>query len=170
MARQADPKGQANQTRPRKSFRKQATPGEKARAELAKAIDLETGKPRCVARSKNTGERCTKPPVPGTTVCRWHGGMAPQTKRKAALRLMELVDPAISTLAREMVNQNATAGERIRAAENILDRTGYPRKTEVDTETAKMQLLFRLHQAREQAEQDNDDDDETPARQAPDDV
>lgn len=131
---------------------------------LGKATDPETGKPRCTAHSRTSGERCKQHPVPGTTVCVYHGGKAPQVRRKAALRLLQLVDPAITTLAREMV-QGDKSGDRIRAAENVLDRTGYPRKSEVDIETAKMQLLFRLQQAREEDAQDpgTDEQPHTPA-------
>lgn len=129
----------------------------KTAAELAKAIDPDTGQPRCTATNRQ-GNRCEQPPVHGATVCRFHGGNAPQVRRKAALRLMELVDPAITTLAREMVNQHASAGERIRAAENVLDRAGYPRKVEVDAETAKAQLLFRLQQARAARDSDPEPD------------
>jgi hypothetical protein len=43
--------------------------------------------PKCVATAKHTGKRCGKWPVPGATVCKLHGGMAPQVKRKAAVRV-----------------------------------------------------------------------------------
>ena len=64
------------------------------------ALD-EASRPRCTARSKGTGERCKQTAIPGGTVCRFHGGGAPSVKRKAALRLASLVDPAIGTLARD---------------------------------------------------------------------
>lgn len=31
-------------------------------------------RPQCTAKSKQTGERCKKPCVPGKKVCHWHGG------------------------------------------------------------------------------------------------
>jgi hypothetical protein len=38
--------------------------------------------------AKSTGERCTQPPTPGATVCRYHGGAAPQVQAAAARRLL----------------------------------------------------------------------------------
>lgn len=103
----------------------------------------------CSARNK-VGNRCGKRPEPGTNVCRLHGGAAPQVRRKAALRLMELVDPAIATLAREMTRADKSA-DRQRAANSILDRAGIVRQVDHDTETAKALLVERLLAMREQA-------------------
>lgn len=44
---------------------------------------------KCKGRSKQTGEPCKLYAVPGALVCRFHGGRAPQVKRKAADRLAE---------------------------------------------------------------------------------
>lgn len=106
----------------------------------------------CRATSKATGKPCGRTAVPGATVCRYHGGAAPQVKRKAALRLLELVDPAITTLAREMVQADKSS-DRQRAANSILDRAGVPRATTTpDGEAAKDLLVERLRQIREQQE------------------
>ncbi len=45
-------------------------------------------RPRCTARSKQTGERCKNTAVPGKTVCRFHGGLSsgPPVGSKNALR------------------------------------------------------------------------------------
>lgn len=44
---------------------------------------------RCRARSKKTGNQCGAYAVHGATVCRHHGGSAPQVKAKAAQRVAE---------------------------------------------------------------------------------
>lgn len=86
----------------------------------------------------------------GQKVCRTHGGSSPQAKRKAALRLVELIDPAIATLAREMV-QADTSADRQRAANSILDRAGVPRVTkEIGVDTSREVLLTRLREIRKQ--------------------
>lgn len=116
-------------------------------------------KRRCKAHSR-TGERCKYPPVPGATVCRFHGGNAPQVRRKAALRLAELVDPAIATMAQVMVDRQARHSDRLRAAENVLDRAGVPRKVDVeDATTSREILLDRLTALREQRERGEGMDD-----------
>lgn len=42
---------------------------------------------RCTAQSKQQKRRCAKWAEPGQTVCRFHGGAAPQVKAKAAANL-----------------------------------------------------------------------------------
>lgn len=44
---------------------------------------------KCTATSKQTGKRCGAWPVPGSTVCGWHGGRAPQAQAAAVRRLDE---------------------------------------------------------------------------------
>lgn len=102
---------------------------------------------RCAATSRRSGEQCKNAPIPGGTVCKFHGGSAPQTKRKAALRLASLVDPAIGTLAREMVKAERSS-DRQRAANSILDRAGISRSQDVELETARALLIERLLAAR----------------------
>lgn len=50
---------------------------------------MDTPKRLCKGHSKQTGEPCKLPPVPGAMVCRFHGGGAVQVRRKAAARLAE---------------------------------------------------------------------------------
>lgn len=42
---------------------------------------------KCVGKAKSTGKRCTRNAIPGGTVCRIHGGAAPQVMAKAAERI-----------------------------------------------------------------------------------
>lgn len=122
-----------------------------------------TGKRQCTAKSTRSGERCTKAPIKGGTVCATHGGSAPQVRRKAAIRLLELVDPAIAVLAREMVQADKSA-DRQRAANSVLDRAGVPRTaTVIDGESAKSLLVDRINALRDQAELPEMTDDEKDA-------
>lgn len=61
-----------------------------------KDVDPMTG--RCTATSR-TGKRCKLSAIPGGTVCRFHGGAAPQVIRKASERLAEVRDAALVKLA-----------------------------------------------------------------------
>src|SRR3546814_19061831 len=110
------------------------------------------GRRQCTAKSTTTGERCTKAPIRGGTVCATHGGSAPPVPKKAALRLLELVDPAIAVLAREMVNADQSA-DPPRAANSVLDPAGVPRKATVsDGQTAPTLLPARTNALRGDAD------------------
>lgn len=113
---------------------------------LKDAVD-EDGRPRCTAHNRQ-GKRCGNPPVAGTNVCRMHGGGAPQVKKAAQIRLAMLVDPAIATLAKEMVKAERSS-DRQRAANSILDRAGVPRVVRTpDAEVARALLMERLDEIR----------------------
>jgi hypothetical protein len=100
---------------------------------------------------KRSGERCKAAAMKGQAICKYHGGRSPQAKRKAQLRLATLVDPAIGRLARILVN--GTDRDALRAIENVLDRTGFPRRTEVsDVNEARDLLVQYLKEARNRAE------------------
>ena len=92
---------------------------------------------------------CKSPAMPGQKNCRMHGGKAPQTLRKARLKLSELVDPAIAVLAKEMVKAEDSADKQ-RAANSILDRAGMGRVTKVEAEDAKNLLFDRIMAMREE--------------------
>lgn len=114
-------------------------------------MDDETPQRRQCKAKNRAGERCKRAPMRGGMVCRMHGGAAPQTKRKASLRLLELIDPAIATLAREMTTAEKSADKQ-RAANSILDRAGMPRRTEVvDAGSATDLLIERIRELREEA-------------------
>lgn len=53
----------------------------------------------CGARSKQTGEPCRVPAIPGGTVCRFHGGKSPQVQAAALARIRSARDLALEKLA-----------------------------------------------------------------------
>ncbi|QHB37222.1 hypothetical protein QDA03_gp19 [Microbacterium phage Terij] len=105
---------------------------------------------QCTAKTRSGG-RCRNAPIEGGTVCRMHGGSAPQVKRRAALRLLELVDPAVATLAREMATASKSA-DRQRAANSILDRAGMVRRDSPAKEDVYDLVAERLRALREQGQ------------------
>lgn len=72
-------------------------------------------------------------------------------ENKARLRLFELVDPAIATLAREMKSAQSSA-DRQRAANSILDHAGYGRASKVEPADARALLLELLLELRAEAQ------------------
>lgn len=102
-------------------------------------------------RKTRAGTPCKKPPIKGATVCRLHGGAAPQVKRAAKLRLLELVDPAIATVARIMATSDSDA-VRLKAAETILDRGGLPKGAQVTVDDARSALIAKLIDYRDSQE------------------
>lgn len=52
-----------------------------------RAVPAPSDKRRCKARAKTSGQQCRRYAIPGGTVCRNHGGGAPQVQAAAARRL-----------------------------------------------------------------------------------
>lgn len=57
---------------------------------------------QCVAKSKSSGNRCTKTAIAGGSVCRYHGGAAPQVRAAAANRLAVARDMALERLIEQL--------------------------------------------------------------------
>jgi len=62
-----------------------------------------------------------------------HGGKAPQALRKAEERMRDLVHPAITGLA-ELIAHADQDSVRLSAIRDLLDRTGYKAKIEVEAD------------------------------------
>lgn len=115
------------------------------------------GKRLCNGFTNNTGEPCGMPALFKQDYCIHHGGRSRGPKRRARIKLLELIEPALATLAKEMTSTTNKPADRIRAAENILDRAGVSRVHTIETDDARALLLQKLEEAREQAEQTVDD-------------
>ena len=72
--------------------------------------------------TNNRGQRCRYPPIPGGTVCRFHGGGAPQVKEAAMDRLLALQHPAIDRLT-TLIDQEEFPTVAYAASRDVLDRT-----------------------------------------------
>lgn len=82
---------------------------------------------RCVGH-KRDGERCKNASIKGGTVCRYHGGSAPQVQRSARERFNDLIDPMINIahdLAEEAEEGKLSASDRIAFMKFVADRTGF---------------------------------------------
>ena len=84
---------------------------------------------RCSAHSKVHKGQCKRPAIPGGTVCRYHGGAAPQVKQAAMERLRALQHPALDALD-WLLKQRDFPSAAMSAAKDVLDRTeGKPAET-----------------------------------------
>ncbi|MFC0248268.1 hypothetical protein ACFFIO_07115 [Citricoccus parietis] len=95
-------------------------------------MELKTeGASRCKARRTN-GEPCRNYPIKGATVCRKHGGGAPQVRKKAAERIAEAADNAAELLVLFMQDSKNDIKVRVQIAQDLLNRAGYAGKNAVD--------------------------------------
>lgn len=76
---------------------------------------------RCTARSKARQAQCGRTAIPGGTVCRYHGGAAPQVIAAAKARLEALRTPAIAYLG-YLLHQREYPSAGLGAAKDVLDR------------------------------------------------
>lgn len=76
----------------------------------------------CTATNRQ-GNRCGKSPILGGTVCRLHGGGAPQVIAAAEERLKALRVPAVIRLEQLMM-QEQFPSVAIAAVKDVLDRNG----------------------------------------------
>lgn len=89
-------------------------------------------KPKCKAKARTTGRRCTNPPIRGGTVCRMHGGAAPQVRAKAEEQLRLARDELMEMLLGIARDVSASASERLKAITWALERAGFKASVGVD--------------------------------------
>jgi len=78
--------------------------------------------PRCTAKSKQSGERCRRRPIPGGQVCHVHGGARRATRDAARARLLAAADPVCAELIR--LTKHDDPAIRLRSSTAVLDRAG----------------------------------------------
>ena len=97
----------------------------------------------CSAHSKQTGNRCKQPPIPGGTVCYYHGGAAPQVEFKAQERLKALQPQAITVLE-TLLDRSEFPTVQMAAVRDVLDRTeGKPAESVKLTGAEGGPILFK---------------------------
>ena len=85
-------------------------------------VDGLNGAPQRCSATTRSGKQCAGPAIAGGTVCRMHGGSAPQVKAAARERLMALQPLAIQTL-HNLLNREEFPTVQLGAARDVLDRT-----------------------------------------------
>jgi len=105
---------------------------------------------QCKATNRQ-GKQCSSKAIQGATVCRLHGGAAPQVQQAARARLALLVDPALSTL-HNLVTKSKVDAVKMQAVKDILDRNGFKPKDEINV-TGEVSLIDRLAAGRKRAQE-----------------
>ena len=77
----------------------------------------------CTAHKKS-GAACKQPAIPGGTVCRYHGGSAPQVIAKARARIIEAADKVAARLIKIATDKDSSEAAAVQAARDLLDRAG----------------------------------------------
>lgn len=95
---------------------------------------------RCTANASTTGERCKRWSIRGTTVCAKHGGQLPSViehsnavVESARMNLMGMAEDAVDVI-RELLQPGTSEQVRLKAAENVLNRTGIKEAIEMKVE------------------------------------
>jgi hypothetical protein len=83
---------------------------------------LAPGAARCTAKSKRSQKPCNNPAIMGGTVCRMHGGGAPQVQASARERMMALQPLAIQTI-HSLLQREEFPTVQLGAAREVFDRT-----------------------------------------------
>lgn len=98
------------------------------RADLSKVLPAV----RCTARKRN-GEPCKAMAARGATVCRVHGGSAPQVKATAKRRLDQAAEALTNRLLSFALDQGVSDETALKAVKDALDRAGMaaPKQTDV---------------------------------------
>lgn len=122
-------------------------------AELKKQLKLEKAKRKELARrlsyarlfaarpcigDPETGLNCANNALPGSLLCIEHGGSIARHRQVIAMRMMALIEPALKTVFRCMASNDESVA--LKAAETILDRTGWGRSATLHLEEKKEDL------------------------------
>ena len=86
---------------------------------------------QCTAHRRD-GNQCGSDAMTGATVCRMHGGSAPQVRAAAMRRLLEAADPVAAELVR-LATQSKDERVRLAACRDLLDRVAVasPKQIEI---------------------------------------
>lgn len=104
---------------------------------------------KCSAHSKRTSKQCGQWAIPGGTVCKWHGGAAPQVIAAAEKRLLDLRPSAITYLD-YLLTQRDFPSAGLGAAKDVLDRTDGKATERVEMDvTGHVDVVSLIRQRRE---------------------
>jgi hypothetical protein len=87
--------------------------------------------------------------------CKDHAGNSPSGRRSAQIQLAALVPVAIQVSARLLVSETTPDSVKAQVARDILDRTGHPRRLDLDVDAAREGLVDRIWSLQQTDEAEN---------------
>ncbi len=78
----------------------------------------------CSAKSKSSGKRCKAHAISGGTVCRVHGGAAPQVIAAAHARILRAADPVAARMIQIALSRKTKPADAIAIGRDLLTRAG----------------------------------------------
>ena len=104
----------------------------------------------CSAKTQS-GRACHAQAVAGATVCRVHGGSAPQVIAAAKMRLIMASDPAAARVVQMALSRRQKPADVLAACREILNRAGVvaPAETTSSADTGVLwEELIQIHRRR----------------------
>lgn len=121
---------------------------------------------KCKATSRTTGKQCGQRPIPGGTVCRFHGGAAPQVKARALQRILDAADRLAGVALSIAFDKKAKPSDRLAVVRDFLDRAGL-KPVEKKEHLVKSPKDMTVEELREWANDLGTDDSPANAQQDP---
>jgi hypothetical protein len=110
----------------------------------ARGLDRKEHGTLCTA-TRRDGEPCTNYAIKGATVCRKHGGGAPQVRRAAQVRNIMAADLLMAELLKIALDTKQTTRDRLVAIRDGLDRAGLAATQNVEI-TGEVSMIDKLAQ------------------------
>lgn len=110
----------------------------------------------CTATKRN-GMQCTNFAINGATVCRMHGGAAPQVRRAAQVRILMASDLAAKKMVELMSNPKVDDRVKLAAAKDLLDRANLAGTQNIEVGVTKRTFEDFVGEAIIDVEPDDDD-------------
>lgn len=82
-------------------------------------------------------------PIQGATVCRMHGGSAPQVRAKAEERIRQIAEQQAIPRIASLIDSAESDYVRLAAARDMLDRAGFGAKQKLE-HTGSMTFTLRI--------------------------
>lgn len=103
---------------------------------------------RCQGKVWSTGEQCKKFAVTGTNVCLTHGAGAPQVRRGAHLRILEMAELAVD-VHEKILRETEDERVALKAVEMVYERVGLrPNPQHMDVGTSRDLLMKKILQSK----------------------